>query len=43
MPRGPRPRVGCYPGCIGCTIPLLLAVVAGLVLAGLQLAAAILL
>ena len=20
---GPRPRVGCYPGCIGCSIPLL--------------------
>jgi hypothetical protein len=27
-----RPRVGCYPGCIGCSIPLL-AVLAALVAA----------
>ncbi len=19
----PRPRIGCYPGCIGCSVPLL--------------------
>jgi hypothetical protein len=25
---GPRPRVGCYPGCIGCSIPLLAVVIA---------------
>ncbi len=32
-----RPRVGCYPGCIGCSIPLLaaLAAVVALVLLAL--------
>lgn len=23
-----RPRLGCYPGCLGCSIPLLAALVA---------------